>query len=119
MVTFSDVTPRADPQDVLANRRVGLVAICSCSSSLLVRQRLMDFYSGRLRLPDGRNSSSLLGQLMGVVGAFYSSNSIAVSDTLTTLGRPFVQVNIIVYPPPPPMPRWDVCRTTTASFGKR
>ena len=61
----------------------------------------MDFFSGRLRLPDGRNSSSLLGQLLGVLGAFYSSNSIAASDTLTTLGRPFVQVNIVVVVPLP------------------
>ena len=37
----------------------------------------------------------------GVLGAFYSSNSIAASDTLTSLGRPFVQVNIVDVVPLP------------------
>ncbi|XP_076467892.1 uncharacterized protein LOC143298804 isoform X2 [Babylonia areolata] len=82
-------------KDLLPGRRVGLVGISSCGSSLIVRQRLMDFFSGRLQLPGGRgNSSTLLPHLMGIIGAYYSANSIAVSDTLTTLNTTtFVQVS--------------------------
>ncbi|KAK7500604.1 hypothetical protein BaRGS_00008179, partial [Batillaria attramentaria] len=79
--------------EVLPGRRVGLVVINSCSSPLLVRQRLLDLHSGRLILPDGRTSSFIVPYIMGYVGAYISGNSIAVADTLNLIGKPFVQVS--------------------------
>lgn len=81
-------------QDILPNRRIGLLLINSCSSPLLVRQRLLDLHSGRLVLPDNsnRNSSFLLANIMGYAGAFFSGDSMAAADTLNDVGRPFVQV---------------------------
>nr|KAG5689320.1 hypothetical protein BaRGS_022044 [Batillaria attramentaria] len=79
-------------QDVLRDRSVGLVVINSCSSPLLVRQRLLDLHTGRLILPGGRNASSIVPNIMGYVGAYYSGNSIAAADTLTDIKYPFVQV---------------------------
>ena len=79
-------------QEILPGRRVGLVVINTCASPFIVRQRLMDLYAGKLALPGGRNSSELLGRVMGVVGALYSANSIAASDTLTSLERALVVV---------------------------
>ncbi|KAK7096819.1 hypothetical protein V1264_003878 [Littorina saxatilis] len=80
-------------RNFLPGRRVGLIVINTCGSPLHVRQKLMDFYAGKLALPDGRTSSAVRGQVMGVVGAFYSANSIASSDTLTDLDTSFVQVS--------------------------
>ncbi|XP_025086748.1 LOW QUALITY PROTEIN: uncharacterized protein LOC112559628 [Pomacea canaliculata] len=82
-------------KDILPNRRIGLLLINSCSSPLLVRQRLLDLHSGRLVLPDNsnRNSSFLLANIMGYVGAFFSGDSMAAADTLNDVGRPFVQVS--------------------------
>ncbi|KAK7473400.1 hypothetical protein BaRGS_00035373, partial [Batillaria attramentaria] len=80
-------------KDVLRDRSVGLVVINSCSSPLLVRQRLLDLHTGRLILPGGRNASSIVPNIMGYVGAYYSGNSIAAADTLTDIKYPFVQVS--------------------------
>ena len=80
---------------MLQGKTVGLVGITSCGSSVLVKQRLLDFFLGRLQLPIG-TSADLLDHFMGVIGAYYSANSIAASDTLTAMRRPFVQVSLMV-----------------------
>ena len=84
-------------QKILPGRRVGLVVINTCASPPLVRQRLMDLYAGKLALSGGRNSSELLGRMMGVVGALYSADSIAASDTLTSLERTLVLVRRVPF----------------------
>ncbi|KAK7500603.1 hypothetical protein BaRGS_00008178, partial [Batillaria attramentaria] len=84
---------RGQFRDVLPGRSVGLVVINSCSSPLLVRQRLLDLHSGRLILPGGRNTSSIVSKIMGYAGAYNSGNSIAASETLNDIGRTFVQVS--------------------------
>ena len=84
-------------QEILPGRRVGLVVINTCASPPLVRQRLMDLYAGKLALPGGRNSSELLGHVMGVVGSVYSADSIAASDTLTSLERTLVLVRRVPF----------------------
>nr|KAG5689962.1 hypothetical protein BaRGS_033643 [Batillaria attramentaria] len=83
----------AEFKGVLTGRTVGLVVINTCGTPLLVRQRILDLHSGRLTLPDGRNTSFILPKIMGYVGASYSSNSIAASETLTSIKRPFVEVS--------------------------
>ena len=103
---------------MLTGRRVGLLVINSCGSQLLVRQRLMELHAGTLALPGGRNSSSILANIMGYVGAYFSSSSIAASETLNAFTRPFVQVGkedcfvhvegsrvlfSLFIPPPPPL----------------
>ncbi|XP_070196625.1 uncharacterized protein [Littorina saxatilis] len=80
-------------KDVPPGRRVGLVVINSCGSPQLVRRRLLDFHAGTMPLSEGRTSSSVLDRIMGYVGAVYSADSIAVSDTMYALGKPFVQIS--------------------------
>lgn len=62
----------------------------------MVRQRLLDLHTGRLPLPDPShlNSSVLLSNIMGYVGAYFSGDSIAAAEILTDIGRPFVQVRL-------------------------
>lgn len=62
----------------------------------MVRQRLLDLHTGRLPLPDPShlNSSILLSNIMGYVGAYFSGDSIAAAEILTGIGRPFVQVRL-------------------------
>ena len=79
---------------MLTGRTVGLVVINNCGSQLLVRKRLMELHEGTLALPGGRNSSSILASIMGYVGAYFSSSSMAVSETLNAFTQPFVQVGI-------------------------
>ncbi|KAK7097647.1 hypothetical protein V1264_004594 [Littorina saxatilis] len=80
-------------QHVLPGKRVGLLVINSCSSQLLVRQRLMQLHAGTLLLPGGRNSASILPRILGYVGAFFSAISMAASETLNAVPRPFVQIS--------------------------
>ena len=81
---------------MLPGRKVGLVVLNSCRSPLVVRQRLMDLLGGTLTLPDGRNSSSILSNIMGYVSPALSSNSIAASHTLQDFKGQYVLVKKVV-----------------------
>nr|KAG5689964.1 hypothetical protein BaRGS_033645 [Batillaria attramentaria] len=95
MFAVDQVKTNVDFKGVLTGRTVGLVVINTCGTPLLVRQRILDLHSGRLTLPDGRNTSFIVPKIMGYVGAFYSSNSIAASETLTSIGRSYVEVSAV------------------------
>ncbi|XP_076467886.1 uncharacterized protein LOC143298802 [Babylonia areolata] len=83
-------------RDVLPGRRVGLIVINTCGSAQLVKKRLMDLHTaGAVSLPGlgDRDTASLVDNIMGYVGAYFSSNSMAAVETLNGLRRAFVQVS--------------------------
>jgi hypothetical protein len=84
-------------QNVLVtNTKLGLIVLNTCSSPMHLRQKLMEFFSGKMLLPDGTTSARLKDKVIGIIGAIYSANSIATSDTLEGLQIPaYVQVDYV------------------------
>ncbi|XP_070198220.1 uncharacterized protein [Littorina saxatilis] len=76
--------------NVFGSGTLGVLILNSCFRELVIKEKLIELHKGTLLLPDGHNSSDILPQIAGYVGAFFSTVSIAMYEVLTNLDTRFV-----------------------------
>nr|KAG5689718.1 hypothetical protein BaRGS_006399 [Batillaria attramentaria] len=60
---------------IFGDKKLGVIILDSCYRELVIKERLIELYNGKLLLPDGTNSSQILPLIAGVVGDYYSTTS--------------------------------------------
>ncbi|KAK7473860.1 hypothetical protein BaRGS_00034911, partial [Batillaria attramentaria] len=60
---------------IFGDKKLGVIILDSCYRELVIKERLIELYNGKLLLPDGTNSSQILPLIAGVVGGYYSTTS--------------------------------------------
>ncbi|XP_076468231.1 uncharacterized protein LOC143299032 [Babylonia areolata] len=80
----------ADTGIFRGGKKLGVIILNACFRELVIKRKLMELYSGKLMLPDGRNSSAILPHIAGYLGAFYSTISVAVYEVLSKVAQRFV-----------------------------